>query len=352
MENNKENNKLKIKGHLLFLMLFLGIISTVGQSNNVSPMLTGHYLPGIINVRDFANPAPATGLIALDYNVFLSGNKFYGADGKRVTQITGPLGAPINLNVDINGYLNSPFLLWVSKFKILGAAYITGLTAAYTTVSTSSAYERIRLIDSIHQSGTVNGKVNGFSDLGVMPVFLSWGLKMFDITAGYMFYAPTGEYEPGGSNNTGLGYWSHLVQGFAYYYPLKINGETSKALACMLASTYEITSKMEKADVNPGNRFYLDYGISQYFSDKFSLGIFGGNSWQVSQDEGNGVYWNSHIKDRIGVLGFEAGYWPGAGRVQITGKYGFNYGAVQSFKMNTFEINLLFITNALTGNKL
>lgn len=338
------------KGLLLILLVFLGTVTSMAQ-NLVSPMLTGHYLPGIINVRDFANPAPASGLIALDYNVFLSGNKFYGADGERVTQITGPLGAPINLNVDINGYLNSPFLLWASKFKILGANYITGATVGYTTISTSSAYERIGLIDSNHQSGTVDGKVSGFSDLGVMPVYLSWGLKQFDITAGYMFYAPTAEYKPGGSNNTGVGYWSHIFQGFGYYYPMKVKGETSKALAVMLASTYEITSEMEKANVNPGNRFYLDYGINQYFSEKFSLGIFGGNSWQVSQDKGSDVYWNNSIKDRVGVLGFEAGYWPWAGRLQITGRYGFNYGAVQSFKMNTFEINLLFITNALTGNK-
>jgi hypothetical protein len=347
MEKNKNNNRM----FLLILFLLWGGIPVAAQSGQVSPMLTGHYLPGIINIRDFANPAPASGLIALDYNIFLSGNKFYGADGERVTQITGPLGSPINLNVDINGYLNSPFLLWVSKFKILGASYITGATVGYTTVSTSSAYERLGLIDSNHQSGTVNGKVDGFSDLGVMPVFLSWGLKDFDITAGYMFYAPAGKYEPGGSNNTGTGYWSHIFQGFAYYYPLKANGETSKALALMLAPTYEITSKMDKADVNPGNRFYLDYGISQYFSDKFFAGIFGGNSWQVSKDEGSGVYWNNNIKDRVGVLGFEAGYWPWAGRFQITGKYGFNYGAVQSFKMNTLEINLMFITNALTGNK-
>lgn len=343
-----EINKKIGKGFLLVLV-FSGIVSMA--QNQVSPILTGHYLPGIINIRDFANPDPASGLIALDYNVFLSGNKFYGADGERVTQITGPLGAPINLNVDINGYLNSPFLLWVSKFKILGANYITGVTIGYTTVSTSSAYERIGLIDSNHQSGTVDGKVDGFSDLGVMPVFLSWGLKDFDITAGYMFYAPTGTYEPGGSNNTGVGYWSHIFQGFAYYYPLKIKGETSKALAVMLAPTYEITSKMRKADVNPGNRFYLDYGVNQYFSQKLSLGIFGGNSWQVSQDEGSGVYWNNNIKDKVGVLGFEAGYSACSGRLQITGKYGFNYGAVQSFKMNTFEINLLFITNALAGNK-
>jgi hypothetical protein len=338
-------------GLILILTLFSVMTASVAQNKPVSPILTGHYLPGIINVRDFANPSPASGLIALDYNVFLSGSKFYGKDGEQVTQIKGPLGAPINLNIDLNGYLNSPFPVWVSKFKILGANYITGATVGYSSISTNSAYERIGQIDSVHQSGNVTGKVSGFSDLGVIPIFLSWGSEQFDITAGYMFYAPTGKYEPGGSENTGVGYWSHIFQCFGYYYPMKVDGKPSKALAIMLAPTYEITSKIKNTTVDPGNRFYLDYGINQYFSAKFSAGVFGGNSWQVSPDKGKGVYWNTSVKDKVSVLGIEAGYWAWPDRLQITGKYGFNYGAVQSFKLNTYEINLLFITNVLTGNK-
>jgi hypothetical protein len=345
-----ENKKI-MKRFTLFLIMFSGMNTVVAQDKPVSPILTGHYLPGIINIRDFANPSPASGLIALDYNIFLSGNKFYGKDGEQVTKITGPLGAQIDLNVDLNGYLNTPFPVWVSKFKILGANYLAGATVGYTTVSTNFAYERIGQVDSVHQSGNVSGKVSGLSDLGVMPIYLSWGLKQFDITAGYMFYAPTGKYEPGGAENIGVGYWSHIFQCFGYYYPMKVKGEPSKALAIMLATTFEFTGKMTKADVNPGNRFYLDYGINQYLSSKFSLGVFGGNSWQLSEDKGERVYWNTRVKDKASVLGFEVGYWPWADRLQITGKYGFNYGNVQSFKLNTYQINLLFITNALTGNK-
>ncbi|HTE23284.1 SphA family protein [Flavitalea sp.] len=339
------------KGFILILIAFSGISTSFSQGKAVSPILTGHYLPGIINIRDFANPSPANGLIALDYNIFLSGDKFFGKDGEQVTKITGPSGTSIDLNVDLNGYLNTPFPVWVSKFKILGANYLAGATVGYSTISTNTAYASIGQIDSFHQSGNVTGKVSGFSDMGIMPIYLSWGLDQFDITAGYMFYAPTGKYEPGGSENIGVGYWSHIFQCFGYYYPMKIKGETSKALAIMLASTYELTSKIKNADVNPGNRFYLDYGINQYLTTKFSLGVFGGNSWQVSEDKGSQVYWKTNVKDKVSVFGFELGYWPWADRLQVTGKYGFNYGAVQSFKINTYQINLLFITNALTGKQ-
>jgi hypothetical protein len=90
---------------------------------------------------------------------------------------------------------------------------------------------------------------------------------------------------------------------------------------------------------------------SQYLSERFSVGIYGGNSWQVSEDQGSQVYGNNAIKDRYGVLGFQVAYWLWTNRLQIVGKYGFNYGVVQNFKLNTVEINLVFITNALTGNK-
>jgi len=87
----------KIKKELtLFLLMFSGTTALVAQSDLVSAILTGYYLPGIINIRDFPNPSPASGLILLDYNIFLSGNKFYGADGNRVTLITCPLGASID----------------------------------------------------------------------------------------------------------------------------------------------------------------------------------------------------------------------------------------------------------------
>jgi hypothetical protein len=34
--------------------------------------------------------------------------------------------------------------------------------------------------------------------------------------------------------------------------------------------------------------------------------------------------------------------------LQAVGKYGWNYGIVEHFKQNIFEINLIFISNALT----
>jgi len=337
---------------MIFLLAILGNKSQAQLNKTVvSPFQTGHYTPGFMNIRDYADPAPVSGLMILDYNSYQSGNKFYGKNGTPITQITGPNGTPVNLNADVNGYFNIPMLLWISSRKVLGATYFGGVSIPIITVNSNLAYSRIGNIDSIHQGGNVSGKVSGFSDLNLMPLFLSWGLKNLDVTFGWMVYAPTGQYTEGGSNNTGLGFWSNTFQAFGYWYPEKVKGQASKALAIMLGATYEVTGTIKESDVKPGNRFSLDYGIEQYMSNNLSVGFYGGNNWEVSEDMGSQVYWDASVKDQLGVFGFQLGYWLWTNRLQAVGKYGFNYGAVQRFKQNIAEINLIFVANALQGNK-
>lgn len=350
MKKNYSRN-IFFRSAFIFLIAIGSKTYAQNRPTPVSPLLTGHYTPGFMNIRDLADPSPVSGLMVLDYNVIPWGNQYYDRNGKQITQITGPGGNPINLNADVSGYINVPMPIWVSKGKVLGATYFGGASIPIISVNPSLAYSRIGIIDSVHQSGKVSGSVSGFSDLELMPIYLSWGLKNFDLTFGWQLYLPTGQYVPGGNNNTGLGFWSNEFQVFGYWYPEKIKGQASKALAIMLGASLELESKIKDADVIPGSRLSLDYGISQYMSDKLELGIYGGNNWQISDDKGSQVYWNPAIHDRLGVVGAQIGYWLWPNRLQAVGKYGWNYGAVQRFQQNMVEINLIFITNALTGNK-
>jgi hypothetical protein len=335
--------------HCLLACLIISVNEARAQTL-VSPLQTGHYTPGFINIRDYADPAPISGLMVLDYNAYMTGNKLYGKDGNQIKQINGPGNTLIDLNPNVNGYINSPMVLWASKGKVLGATYFGGVTFPFVTVNPSLAYSRIGIIDSIHHSGQASGQVNGLSDINILPFFLSWGLHNLDVTLGWSLYAPTGKYILGGSDNTGLGYWSNVIQGFVYWYPEKVKGQSSKALAVMLGGSFEITSKIISTDVNPGNRFSLDYGIEQYMSDNLSLGVYGGNNWQISKDKGSGVYWDTSVMDKVGIFGFQLGYWIWPNRLQAVGKYGWNYGAVERFEQSTYMLNLIFVTNALTGN--
>lgn len=338
---------------ILLLFILISSKAVLGQEltlTPVSPLQTGHYMPGFMNIRDMADPAPASGLMILDYSTYQYGDKYYDAAGNKVSEVAGPEGT-VDLNSDLNGYINSPMVIYAHKKKILGATYYAGISIPVLTVNTNLAYERLGTISGREQSGDVSGQVSGISDLNVMPFYLSWAKPAFNITAGYMFYAPTGEFELGGSDNTGLGYWSNVFQAFGYWYPEKSKGKASQALAVMLGASYEVTGEIKQSDVNPGNRFSIDYGIEQYLTDDFSLGIYGGNNWQISEDEGEQVYWDAGVKDRLGVAGVQVAYWLWESRLQAVAKWGFSYGAIERYQQNTAAINLIFMTNVLTGNK-
>ena len=143
LKNKKMDGQQNIKltrtiTRALVLWVFISCLTFQTQAQEkpkiASPLQTGHYIPGIISIRDFADPAPASGLVLLDYNIFLSGDKYFDKNGDEVTQITGPIGQT-SLNLDVSGYINNPVLMYVSKGKILGATYIGGISVPYNTVN-------------------------------------------------------------------------------------------------------------------------------------------------------------------------------------------------------------------------
>jgi hypothetical protein len=101
--------------------------------------------------------------------------------------------------------------------------------------------------------------------------------------------------------------------------------------------------------VKPGNRFSLEWGVSQYLSERLELGVQGGHNWQISDDSGDNVYWDPTFHDRKSTLAFSAGYWPWKEHLNLTLKYSFDYGIRQRFKNNCFMVNLVFVPGILDG---
>ena len=97
--------------------MFCQLSGAQPNEQQVSELQTGHYLPGIINIRDYVNPAPVSGFMFVDYNLFLFGSKYFDKDGNELKQIIGPNGNPIDLNPKVSGYVNSLNIFWASKFQ-------------------------------------------------------------------------------------------------------------------------------------------------------------------------------------------------------------------------------------------
>jgi hypothetical protein len=117
----------------------------------------------------------------------------------------------------------------------------------------------------------------------------------------------------------------------------------------MAGLTYELNSSIEDVDVTPGQRLSLEWGVSQYLAPWFELSVHGAHNWQITDDSGDDVFWDPTAHDRKSSLMLGAGFWPWEGRLYAAARWGFDYGMRQRFDNTNLMINVIFITDLLTG---
>jgi len=321
----------------LVLMTTCLVAAAPAGAQVASPVQSGHYSPVMMNVRDLAQP-PA-GLFVLWYNAFTSSDTYVDRNGDRFDTIPG-LVQNTRLDLELNAFASVPSVYWASNFRLLGGArYLAGIAPNYVSADFTAVTSRTSIInpDSVIVRQSDN-RVSGFSDLLVTPLGLSWGGEKADLTVLYSFYAPTGKYGSGDPESIGLGFWTHQLQARGYLYP-----KPDKSTALMLGFSYELNGKIKDVDVSPGDRFTLEWGLSQYFSERFEVAVEGGHNWQVGDDSGADVYWDPSVHDRKSTVAVGATFWAWPEKLAVTGKYAFDFGVRQRFDNDTIFVNLVFV---------
>ncbi len=322
------------------------LISFNSNAQQASAYQGGFYQPGIMNVRDLAAP-PGEGLIFIDYNFWINSNGYRDVNGDRRSGITipnpnGGENITIGLDTEIKAYVNAPVIFYVTKFKILGARY--SVSAAPTIIGSN-----LRVDIQPDGAGNVHavGNTGGFGDMLIMPVDLAWSFdKKVDVSLMYSMYLPIGRFELGGDDNIGKGYLTHQIQAPTYLYLM------DKATALFVMPTLELNGQIRDTDINPGNRFTVEYGFSQYLTSWLEIEVINGHNWQISDDRGNDVWWKGtdlYEKDSTNTFGAGVGVWPLAGKLNLRAKYAFDYGSKNRFKNTFFSFSAIFIPNLFTG---
>ena len=213
---------------------FLILLASLLAPHTASAQYQGHNLKGDFGVNSATQPGPgvyvllpyaqwnADAIKDADGNPFLA-SQFRGFD-LRVVPVTTVV---------------------VTKKKILGAYYGAMAAIPFSTVKPEKVEENVDQTDW------------GFTDMYVVPLYLGWHLTRADVIAGYGFTAPTGRYEPGASDNVGLGMWSHELQGGVTAY---LDG--AKKISVATTAFLEMHSKKKDVDITVGNLLTLEGGAA------------------------------------------------------------------------------------------
>ena len=310
---------------------------------------TGHFSPGLMNIRDYFIPDP--GVYGVMYNYWYMSSQLNDKNGDEMKQITigvPPQSATLDLDVDLSLYVVSPGVMWSSNWKVLGAIY-----GAFAVVPFANTSLGASLTTQTGTGRSVETDQFSLADMFVQPVWLGWRIPHGDISLGYGFYAPVGKYgtetvalpDPIGdvtveaSDNIGLGFWTHQIQGGGAWYPWE-----DKRMAVAGALTWEIHGKKKDFDLTPGQNLALTWGLSQYLplsKDKtvlLELGLTGYNSWQMTDDSGDAAL-NPSVHDGVHGVGLQVGSIYTPWKVVLNFRYLYEYAATDRFMGQSFGLN-------------
>lgn len=281
-----------MKSKIKTSIVVAGLCSLAGMLQaepSPSPVIVGgHYPAGAEGIKGASLPPP--GVYFRDYNIGYTSDDFDG----------GPPG------FEIAAYVNAPRLIWITDFKILGANYGMDVIVPFGYLDWEIA-------------GT-DDSYFGIGDIQIEPLLLSWHFQQCDVAAGYAVWAPTGDFSATRPDVLAKGFWSHMLTlGGTWYF------DSEKTWALSLLNRYEFCHEQEDTEIDPGQVYTLEAGLSKSITKNIDVGLIGYWQQQTTDDSGENA---SGIHDRKIGLGAEV-----SGACPVTGlltslRYAFETDAV------------------------
>ena len=151
--------------------------------------------------------------------------------------------------------------------QLLGADYSAGLVLTYR--------------DQVLRPEPGLDQGYHLGDTVVTPVALGWHHNNWHFQGSYTFWAPTGEFEAGGSTNTGKGLWSHML-----FAGTTWKQNSNLPWAATFQARYEKFGRQETTDIRPGDVLSLEVAFGKEVVQGINLGLLAARSIQVSKQSG------------------------------------------------------------------
>ncbi len=218
------------------------------------PQLQGDY-----GLQSGSQAPPGWYLVAPMYYHY-SADEFRDRNGDRLLAIES--GGSVEATAWLAG------AIWVSDYKVLGGNYSFVIFPGVT----NNALEFPPL-------GVDERVSNGLADLYVQPISLGWNTPRADFIAGIGIFAPTGDYEAGGSSNRGLGMWSYELFGGTTVYL-----DEAKSWHFAATAFYETHGKKDGTNIRVGDLLTVEGGLGKSFMEgAVNVGIAYYAQWKLSR---------------------------------------------------------------------
>lgn len=299
---------------LLFFVCFLG-----------HSQLKGGHILGAMGLQS-GTQTPENTLSVYVPGYFYSASSLRNANGDKAI-----------VNPDINMFITGVGASYVSDFKILGANY-------GATVLVAFASNRI-------QGNTLDSKTSiALTDAYIVPVQLGWHNKRADFVFSYQIYLPTGKFEMGASDNSGLGmFMNEFSAGTTLFFNDK------KTVHFSALASYEINGKKKDTDIKTGDLLSIEGGLGKTFymmnTEKtapkgiLNAGLIYYLQYKVTNDQIPVPVFGTieTDKDRVGGIGAEINYF----HIGCSTSAGFRWiaevEAINRFQGNTFFLTLAHV---------
>lgn len=240
-------------GYLTIVLAMLALVPCAGAQE------LGHYIAGFTGLENGTSPPP--GFYATAFGLIEPVNSIRGPNGNTV----------VRPDINVGGALVA--YSYTAQKKILGGEY--GMAFLVPVLNTRFNSNRF---DKSSQSA-------GLSDIMFEPVNLGWAKGAANYTLNYSFYAPTGDFDPNSSLNTGLGFWEHQIQA-----GMSLNLDKKKLWNASTMTTWELNHSNLGEDKKAGPIFTGEYSLGRrFFKYQMNAGFVGYASQKLSADTGTDV---------------------------------------------------------------
>ena len=136
----------------------------------------------------------------------------------------------------------------------------------------------------------------GLTDMFVQPINLGWHKPRADAMVAYGLYLPTGRYDDGADNNTGLGMWAQeLLFGTTVYL------NETKRLHAASTATIDFQSEKENSSTKVGNILNLEGGVgADFLGGGLTAGLTYYGTYKLSDDRFDSRTWSFAERTRCG----------------------------------------------------